>query len=326
MNAGFLFSVLSFWLGAIIGSFLNVVVWRVPRGESLVRPGSHCPKCGHAIRAWENIPIISWLCLGARCSGCHQPISWKYPAGEAACGMLFAAIFHCVYRNVLPFETLLGWWWLAGTMLSAARIDAEKRIIPNLLTYTGAAAALILAAVFPLGRPAIAAPENLLFGSMLSGKIVAALSNVGGAFIGSRLAAVADCLCGMLLALALLGAANWAGSIALKYWRNRKGGARVPQEPLGFGDIKLLAMCGAFLGPDACVYLLAGGTLTGFAGCLLWLAWQEASKKRKGTKGKQSGDQTTAMREVPFAPFLAVPTLLWIIGGNWLYLIYNALQ
>ena len=66
---------IAFCLGCVIGSFLNVVVWRIPRGESLLTPPSHCPNCGHLIRAWENIPIISLLCLRGRCSGCHQPIS-----------------------------------------------------------------------------------------------------------------------------------------------------------------------------------------------------------------------------------------------------------
>ncbi len=76
-------------LGACLGSFLNVVLHRWPRGESIVWPGSRCPKCGHAIRAWHNLPVIGWLLLRGKCYDCHAPISPKYPLIEAAVGVLF---------------------------------------------------------------------------------------------------------------------------------------------------------------------------------------------------------------------------------------------
>ena len=79
--------------GACVGSFLNVVVWRLPRGESLWSPPSHCPKCGHAIRAWENVPILSWLFLRGRCSQCGLPISLQYPLVELATMLLFLAVW-----------------------------------------------------------------------------------------------------------------------------------------------------------------------------------------------------------------------------------------
>ena len=103
-SAFWLFSAFSFILGCCIGSFMNVVVWRLPRGESLVHPPSHCPKCGHAIKPWENIPIISWLCLKARCSNCHLPISIKYPLGEGATGLLFAFLWMRIFKRGLPLE------------------------------------------------------------------------------------------------------------------------------------------------------------------------------------------------------------------------------
>lgn len=83
---------LAFALGASVGSFLNVCVWRLPRGESLIRPGSRCPKCEHAIAARDNLPVIGWLALKGRCRNCRAPISPRYPAVEAAVGLIFAGI------------------------------------------------------------------------------------------------------------------------------------------------------------------------------------------------------------------------------------------
>ena len=310
MELHFLFSFFAFWFGAIVGSFLNVVVWRVPRGMSIVSPPSACPNCGHRIRPWENIPILSWLFLGAKCSGCHLPISWKYPAGEAAVGVLFWAVFERVFGSGLPLSTVLGWWWFAGAMLSLARIDYEKGVLPNLVTYSGMIAALALAVIFPYGRPAIANPADLNLGCVLSRPLVAWLLAVAGPpAVATRVAAVADCLFGLLLAAVVLGSANYLGSRALLAWRVRHGKAELPAEPLGWGDIKMLAMTGAFLGADACVYLPAGGALLGFVASLVMLA------RRKPADGLWS--------RLPFAPFFAVPALLWVVLGNWLYLLYR---
>ena len=112
----------SFWLGACIGSFLNVVVWRVPRGESIVRPPSHCPKCNASIKWHQNIPILSWLALRGRCANCREPISPRYILVELLTGLLFlAAFWKCspVYASVGPdgvasFTRIIGlpvvWW------------------------------------------------------------------------------------------------------------------------------------------------------------------------------------------------------------------------
>ena len=311
MPVTFLFHFFAFWFGAIVGSFLNVVVWRVPRGMSIVSPPSACPKCGHRIRAWENIPIVSWLCLGAKCSSCHQPISWKYPAGEAAVGLLYWAIFARVFQTGMPLSTVLGWWWFAGAMLSLARIDWEKGVIPNLVTYSGMIAAIVLAVLFPYGRPAIANPADLNLGSVLSRPLVQLLLPVGPEAVGVRLAAVADSLFGLLVGGLLLGVANYLGSKALTRWRKSRGQDGMPAEPIGWGDVKMLAMTGAFLGADSTVYLLAGGALLGFAFGLVQLA------RRKTGAG--------LMARLPVAPFFAVPALLWVLWGNWFYLLFKIL-
>ncbi len=316
MTVLFLLGLWSFVMGTLIGSFLNVVVWRVPRGESVVSPPSHCPKCGHRIRPWENIPIISWLCLKGRCSACHLPISWKYPAGEAAVGFLFLAIARCVYLNQLSLWTVISWWWFAGTVLSIARIDWEHRCIPNSLTYKGMAVALLMALVEPATRTAIALPESLSFSNILTRPLVQFCQGITPDALGLRVAAVADCLCGILMGLIMLGIANVAGSLVLKlYKRHNTAAQNLPDDPIGWGDIKMLMMCGAFLGADACIYLLAGGTLLGFVGTLAWVI----IRRRRNIRANDM------LGVVPFGPFLAVPALLWVIAGNWMYLITRAL-
>ena len=331
-----LYGLIAFWFGAIIGSFLNVVVWRLPRGESLSTPPSHCPKCGHRIRPWENIPIISWLCLGGRCSACKLPISWKYPIGEGAVGLLYLAIAARVYCDGLPFSTLVGWFWLAGTMLSAARIDAEHRYIPDKLTYTGMGAAILFAVAFPYGRPAVANPADPNGGSLIAGPMVAAIRKAVGGGLGVRLAALADCLAGLLLAFALLGLAYWAGCVVLNARRKRAAKAEgddtscAEKEPMGWGDIKLLMMTSAFLGADSCIYILAGGAVLGF----LFGFIRKAAAASRAPKSRRTVKKFTPRKEeappenpqegaLPFAPFLAVPTLLWMAVGNWLYLLYR---
>src|ERR1700686_2184296 len=93
MQMGQLLAFYAFGIGAIVGSFLNVVIYRYPRGESIVFPGSHCPSCGAAIRWFDNIPIVSFLVLRARCRACGAPISWRYPLVELANALFYLALF-----------------------------------------------------------------------------------------------------------------------------------------------------------------------------------------------------------------------------------------
>ena len=141
-----------FVFGACVGSFLNVVIWRLPRGESLWRPPSHCPKCNHAIRAYENIPILSWLMLRGRCSQCRLPISMQYPVIELATALLFVAVWWAVCRQRLPPTVLIGDFYLAGAALSAALIDVRHRRVPNAITYGGLIVAAAAALAFPAAR------------------------------------------------------------------------------------------------------------------------------------------------------------------------------
>ena len=130
-------------LGAVLGSFLNVVAYRLPRGESLLRPGSRCPRCETPIRPYDNVPVLGWLWLRGRCRACGAPISWRYPLVEAVTALLCAgvAVRFGADRDV--------WLGLAFVLLlvPVALIDLEYRIIPNVLMAVGAVVALVLTAV-----------------------------------------------------------------------------------------------------------------------------------------------------------------------------------
>jgi len=139
-----------FVLGLVVG-FLNVVIARVPEGLSIVRPGSRCPKCGHALSWYENVPVFSWLALRGRCRSCHAPISARYPGVELLVGLLFAA---CGLRFGLSWELLRG-LLLVGFLVPLAFIDLEHWILPLSLTVPGAVAGLLSAV--PLGTEALLA-------------------------------------------------------------------------------------------------------------------------------------------------------------------------
>ena len=134
--------------GAIIGSFLNVVAYRLPRKESLLHPGSRCPECGTPIKPYDNVPVLGWLWLRGRCRACGATISWHYPAVEAVSGLLCAL---CVLRFGADSDV---WLPLVFVLLLVpiTLIDLEFTIIPNSLTLIGAVAAIVLTAAFDSGH------------------------------------------------------------------------------------------------------------------------------------------------------------------------------
>ena len=185
-------------LGAIIGSFLNVVAYRLPRHESLVSPASHCPSCGTPVRPYDNIPILSWLLLRGHCRSCSAPISPRYPLVEA----LTAAL--CV-GAVLVHQTAAGIALSIALILivvPASLIDLEHRIIPNRLTLLGAILALVLGtALDPAGEP-----ERLIAGAAAGGfLLLAALAYPSGMGMGDvKLAGVMGLFLGRAVAPAVL--------------------------------------------------------------------------------------------------------------------------
>ncbi len=171
---GFAFSmVYAFVIGACFGSFATACIWRVPRGISIIKPRSKCPRCGHMITASENIPMLSWLMLKGKCSGCGLPISSKYFKTELVMALLFTAVAAIRFHYQVPIAVLPAWImiWIA---ISSARTDLEKLIIPDKFTYTAMILAVAYAVCFPVfsafpGR----SWEKALIGTLLSGAATA---------------------------------------------------------------------------------------------------------------------------------------------------------
>ena len=185
-------------LGAIVGSFLNVVAYRLPRRESLITPASHCPACNAPVRPYDNIPILSWLLLRGRCRSCEAAISPRYPLVEATAALLCvgAALTHDTAAEIALSITLV------LLLVPAAAIDLEHRIIPNRLTAAGAVLALTLGtALDPAGEPA-----RLIAGAAAGGfLLLAALAYPGGMGMGDvKLAGVMGLFLGAAVAPAIL--------------------------------------------------------------------------------------------------------------------------
>jgi leader peptidase (prepilin peptidase)/N-methyltransferase len=164
--------------GLLIGSFLNVVAYRLPRGESLARPGSHCPGCEAPVAPRDNIPVLSWLLLRGRCRGCEEPIARRYPIVEALTAALFAAV---AVVHAHDTATLVLGLVLVAFLVPITLIDLDHRIIPNRLTAPAAVIALLLGTVLDPGGEV----ERLIAGAAAGGALLLpALLHPGGMGMG----------------------------------------------------------------------------------------------------------------------------------------------
>jgi len=187
-------------LGAIIGSFLNVVAYRLPRHESLLHPGSRCPVCETPIKPYDNVPVLGWLWLRGRCRACGARISWRYPLVEAVTGLLCAAV-------VLHFGTGSDVWLplvFVLLLVPITLIDLDHHIIPNVLTLIGAVAAIVLTAAFQSDQLV----ENLIAGVAAGGFfLVAAIVYPAGMGMGDvKLAGVMGLVLGRAVVPAIFAA------------------------------------------------------------------------------------------------------------------------
>ncbi len=229
-------------LGAIVGSFLNVVSYRLPRHESLISPASHCPKCGTPVKPYDNIPILSWLLLRGRCRSCAAPISLRYPLVEVLTAALCvgAVLAHTSASGVALSVALI------LLVVPAALIDLEHRIIPNRLTALGAVLALAIGlALDPAGEP-----ERLIAGAGAGGLLLlAALAYPGGMGMGDvKLAGVMGLFLGRAVAPAIL-VALLAGVLVGVMIIAEKGASQGRKTAVPFGPFLALgALVGVFAG------------------------------------------------------------------------------
>jgi len=220
--------------GAIIGSFLNVVIHRVPLEQSIVFPTSKCPKCLADIKAYDNIPVISYLILRGRCRMCSAGISARYPAVEALTAVVFAAVtWHDGVSFALPFDLAF-----SAAMVALIFIDAEHMILPNAITYPGFIFALLTRLLVPyLVGPSHFddLPQLLNFFPALPVWLVSLIGAVLGALAG--------------------GGSLWLMGFL---WEKLRG-----IEAMGFGDVKMMLMVGAFLGWRLTILTILIGALSG---------------------------------------------------------------
>ncbi len=222
-------------LGALIGSFLNVVIHRVPLEESIVFPNSRCPSCGAMIAFYDNIPILSYLVLGAKCRNCKTHISIRYPAVELLTAALFVAVaWHDGMSVALPFDLVF-----VAAMLALVFIDAEHMILPNVITYPGIVFAVVarLAIPFLTRTPHFDDLPSLINGPFEGMPIWVA--SLGGAAIGALLGGGSLWLMGWL-------------------WEKLRG-----VEAMGLGDVKMMFMVGAYLGWRLTILTIFIGVLSG---------------------------------------------------------------
>ena len=221
-------------LGALIGSFLNVVIHRVPRDQSIVLPNSACPSCRTPLRAYDNIPILSFLILRGKCRTCKHSISIRYPIVEALTAILFVLVtIHDGVTFALPFDLAF-----VAALVALVFIDAEHMLLPNVITYPG----MIFAIVMRLAVPYLAGPAQLddLPGLM---QWLPHLPMWSVSLIGAAIGALAG------------GGSLWLMGFL---WEKLRG-----VEAMGLGDVKMMFMVGAFLGWRLTVLTIFVGVFSG---------------------------------------------------------------
>jgi leader peptidase (prepilin peptidase)/N-methyltransferase len=262
-----------FVVGICVGSFLNVCIGRWPEGLSVIRPRSRCPKCGHQITARENIPIVSWLILRGRCSGCRERISIQYPIVELLVGLLWLAAFSQFGATFTAFRIAV----FATVLLGISITDAKHFLIPDGFTVFGlffvfltSLVALYLGEAEPFARP-------------------------WAAVIG---------MCAGAGAIAIVG---WLGEVWLK------------REAMGFGDVTLMAVLGAALGPTRSLLTIFIAALIAPI-ILLGIVYPLSARGLADDKGQTElaleASGSWRKRELPFGVFLAPAALIALLFGD----------
>jgi leader peptidase (prepilin peptidase)/N-methyltransferase len=259
--------IFAFLFGAIMGSFLNVCIFRIPAGISLISPSSRCPQCKITIKAYDNIPILSYFLLGGKCRNCGAPISARYPLVETMVALF--STFLMLKFGLSP--SFFIYFILISSLVVVSFIDLDHRIIPDKISLPG----IILGFLVSFVKPVEGHNDFLVlfvFKTVRGALNMATLDSLLGICIGG----------GLLYAVAVLF-----------YWATKKEG-------MGGGDIKLLAMIGAFLGWSSTVFTILVSSLLGsIVGVAIMVA--------KGADSKYA---------IPFGPFLSMGAVFYLFFGR----------
>ena len=287
-----------FALGLAFGSFLNVCIYRLPLGKSVVAPRSACPHCTKAIPLYDNLPVVSWLLLGGKCRSCRESISPRYLVVELLTGLMFFGCYAYFGVTLLMLKCVVLGYLLLGLIFT----DAETKLLPDALTLPGLALGLLFSVLVPVDD---------LASRILPGLVSLPVSGD----VTWRLWSLADSALG-----AAVGASFLYGAAAI-YLRARG------VEGMGFGDVKLMAMIGAFLGTKLTVLTIFAASLAGslFGVATVLAVWIKRTR-RNAARGNSRLDARRrawhsarlALRyyEMPFGVFLGSMALLAFFFGN----------
>jgi leader peptidase (prepilin peptidase)/N-methyltransferase len=288
-----------FALGLAFGSFLNVCIYRLPRDLSVVRPRSSCPRCEYGIRAYDNIPVLSWLILRGRCRNCKARISARYVLVEILTGAIFLACYaHFGFSLATVKYCALG-FLLLGLIFT----DAETQLLPDKMTLPGLVLGLLFSFVVPV---------NDLASQLLPGVVSLPVSSD----VSWHLLSLADAVLGSVVGASFI---YGAGAIYL-----RARGV----EGMGFGDVKLMAMIGAFLGAKLTIFTLFTASIAGslFGLSTVLAVWIKRTRRRISrhheslTEARRKAWESAAIalrrHQMPFGVFLGSMAMIAFFYGN----------
>ncbi len=287
-----------FALGLAFGSFLNVCIYRLPLGKSVVTPRSACPHCGKAIPLYHNLPVLSWLVLCGKCRECKEPISPRYLVVELLTGLLFLGCYAHFGLSLAMLKCIVLGYLLLGLIFT----DAETKLLPDALTLPGLALGIVFSLLVPV---------NDLATRIMPGLVSLPVSGE----VSWRLWSLADSVLGAAIGASFL----YGAAAAYLRWRGVEG--------MGFGDVKLMAMIGAFLGTKLTVLTIFAASLAGslFGVSTILAVWIKRTRRNaaRGTtslaarrRAWQSARLALRYYEMPFGVFLGSMAWLAFFFGN----------
>jgi leader peptidase (prepilin peptidase)/N-methyltransferase len=282
-----------FLLGTIVGSFLNVCITRIPEDISIVTPGSRCPRCMTPIKPYDNVPVFAWLWLRGKCRACGAPISAMYPLIELATGLLFVAAFF----EFGITQATVKWLFFTCLIIILTVTDLRVRLLPDVVNWPGFAAGLLFSAIVPPGDGFAGMLLGRLLQIRMPGYAAGILDGILGAAFGSFLL--------------------WGMARGYKLVRGHEG--------MGMGDVKMIAMIGAFLGLRGTFLTLLVGSLLGsligggLVGALYLGGWRSEVAKRASRRGLGTEQRLrwaiARQYQLPLGTFLGIGALAIVYGG-----------